>query len=163
MMLPNVNMAKEGGIIQRLNYGVIFKSMGMIDTAEQAWKHTIQIQISSFNMDNMFPETKCQHNSSEYSQLMDMLQHINKIKSDTYERVNNISNVIYQLIHTTKHAHFPARDRRAILDFIGDLSKQLFDTARVKDLEVLAQHVAAMADQTGQLQHAFQQHSSGME
>ena len=68
--------------------------------------------------------------------------------------------VIYQLIPTSKNAHVCATDRRGILDFVENFPEQLFG---VQYLEVLVQHASAMTDQTGQLQHGFQKHSSGME
>ena len=156
-------MAKKASIIQRLNYGVVFKDVGMLDAAEQAWKHTFQIQLPSIRLNNNSPPAVCRENSSECRQISDIVYEIYSIQEDMAYRVNNVTAVINDIVPLSRHAQPSTKSRRGILNFVGDLSKQLFGTATNKDLDVLAEHVAAMVQETSQLQHAFQQHSTGME
>ena len=52
------------------------------------------------------------------------------------------------------------RARRSLLPFIGTLSKGLFGTATMHDVDILAAHINALTSQSVKMAHALQQHGS---
>lgn len=53
-----------------------------------------------------------------------------------------------------------AKSKRAILGFVGSLSKTLFGTATMDDVNILAQHINALTSRAILLTKAVTQHSN---
>ena len=54
---------------------------------------------------------------------------------------------IHKLLPERKILEINSREKRALLPFIAQLSKSLFGTATQKDVQVLAEHIAALENE----------------
>jgi len=87
--------------------------------------------------------------------------HINSVKLQTRTTVNRILENIFDLIPQTKLTG-KSRSVRSFLPFIGQLSKGLFGTATMDDVNILARHINALVRRTQGLYRAMSQHDNHM-
>ena len=96
---------------------------------------------------------RCADNSSYCNTLNDIISVIHTIHVQTESKVNEVVKSIKSLIPQTELAH---RGYRSFLPFIGSLSKTLFGTATMDDVNLLATHINALNSRTRQLATAMQ-------
>lgn len=149
--------------VNRVNYGVIFRHVSQLDNSQQYWKHTFQIRLPVMPSQSRMTACHASRNTDVCNQMAEIVQSLNQIRSQGYDRVQTMIDKVYKLVPETD---FPKNDKqrssRSLLPFIGDLSKSLFGTARMSDLKILQDHMKAMSAQSNILFHDFQEHAHNM-
>ncbi|CAC5392154.1 unnamed protein product [Mytilus coruscus] len=133
--------------ILKLNYGIIFEKQGRIHFGEDVWKHTFQIKMTIKKGSVEIQQCKQKQICRRYNEMivqLDMLQKQNVVN------LNETVNVIKQLIPTNKPTLVKSKrkSKRAILSFVRQLSKTLFNTATMDDVNLLARHINALTTRT---------------
>jgi hypothetical protein len=146
-------------IVQRLNYGVLFKSEGSLQFTTEDWLHTFQIKLPVHILKSMKrAKLRCPLNDT-CSDIAVMLNHINKLNRDLSKFIRTTTKLIHQLLPKVKETEIPqGRTTRAWFPFIGDISKTVFGTATTQDVELLAQHIQAMQMQQTKAFKILSQH-----
>ena len=150
----NQGEAKE--IVQRLNYGIVFKPEVDMFMAQEEWLHTFQIPIPrSLGSPNV---GSCHRDNETCFLINQAFLQVMVIRTETALRINNTVNNIRKLIPETK-IH-KSRSARSLLPFIGTLSKSIFGLADEKDIEILAKHINALTRRTEGLSEILSQHGT---
>ena len=152
-------MAKSIDVVQRLNYGVIFDKIGVLNNAEQMWIHTIHIPFP-VNEWPMISPPFCPNGSLPCGNIWKLWTTFETIRQDIEEQVANVTEEIKSLV--PEHKMKNGRSHRAILGFVGSLSKSIFGTATVKDMQILTEHINEIVAMNNRLTHAFETHAEGM-
>ena len=135
-------------IIQRLNYGVVFRENGQLVLSNEHWLHTFEISIPEFVA---IPSLgTCHKDNSTCMMIAHILASLNTVRAETSARLNNTIQTIRKLIPEAEVKR--SRSRRSLLSFLGDLSKTLFRTATVEDVNTLARHKNALTKRTRAMQ-----------
>ena len=155
---PSVS-GKKVSNLQRLNYGVIFKPVDHLQLAGESWIHTFEIMLP--RTVNLFSIFGCNRSKRICDLVNEMLVEINQIRQDTEVMINGTIDTIINLLPERK---FPvkSRSRRAILPFIGDLSRSIFGTATIKDVELLARHINSLNKISSNLIKSVEQHENDL-
>lgn len=145
-------------MVQRLNYGVVFKKTTDLVIARDFWLHTFEI---------IFPENLetpilpvCKGNNQSCQVTSHVLAQINNVCTETSSRLNDTLDTMMELIPETK-IH-KSRSKRSLLPFIGKLSKGLFGTATMEDVNILAKHMNKLPQVSIGLSKALAQHEDHM-
>ena len=150
----NQGEAKE--IVQRLNYGIVFKPEVDMFMAQEEWLHTFQIPIPRrLGTPNV---GSCHRDNDTCFLINQALLQIMVIRTETALRINNTVNTIRKLVPETKVDK--SRSARSLLPFIGHLSKSLFGLATEKDIDTLAKHINALTRRTEGLSEVLSQHGT---
>lgn len=141
-MIRNSDAAQE--VLQRLNYGMLFKHVGTLQPASDFWMQTFQIVLPDKIYLNQ-TKVRCNIPNSEgckpTKKLFDVMY---TIKANAQNHLNGVIEEIEQIV---PQVVIPtSRSTRSILPFIGDLSKTLFGTASERDVQLLAKHIQALED-----------------
>ena len=75
----------------------------------------------------------------------------------TKVRLNNTLDTIYQLI-PEKNTLPKRRGKRALFGFIGEISRSLFNTATLDDVNLLVKHINSLKKNTNKIMSSIQQH-----
>lgn len=157
------NKVEIDNVIQRLNYGTIFKSEGTLQLSREYWIHTFQIPIpSDINIPKGFSV-----NRHSCSQLIDcqfqqsLLDQVHGVQLELYSHVSKTLKFIKNVIPFHK-SDKSKKQRRALLPFIGSLYKGLFGTATMDDVNILASHINSLTKTTINMANALKQHTSHM-
>ena len=160
LVLMSLNLwcsATAQKIHHKLNYGIMFEKKGTVHFGKDEWTHTFQIKMpvkkSSFKLDKCNDKAICE----DYNRLISA---INMIQKQNEFTLNETVNIIKSLVPLTKtHTKITkGKSKRAILSFVGQLSKTLFGTATMDDVNILAQHINALTVRTIKLTNAMSQH-----
>ena len=118
----------------------------------ESWLHTFEIPLPRY-FKNQMP-INCTKTKSECFLQNTLLQQIDIIKYQTISHVNNTLNFIHEIV---PHTNLKASNRktRSLLPFIGSLSKTLFNTATMDDVNILASHVNQLIRQSSKISHAL--------
>ena len=143
--------------VQRLNYGVVFELQDSLHLSCEIWLHTFEIPLpEGLDLKNAFACT------NESCKLMyDFIQEIEQIKLNTESMISSTLNSIKQLV-PERHLINSNRRRRSVLPFIGDISKSIFSTATVKDVERLARHINSLNRISTKLIKTVEQHENDL-
>ena len=153
-------MAKSIEVIQHLNYGVIFDKIGILNNAEQKWTHTIHIPLPTNDWPKI-PPPFCQNSSLPCGTTWKLWSKVDLIRQDIMTQVTNITEEIKNIVPEYRIAA-KGRSHRAILGFVGSLSKSIFGTATMKDVNILKEHMNEIITENSRLTHAFENHANGM-
>ena len=149
--------------IQRLNYGVLFKPDSKLVLSQEYWTHTFHLNLPGRMKPTSMP--RCTQNSSYCVTLNDLISVVHTIHVQTQSRVNEVVRSIKSLIPETEFSS-NSKKARAFLPFIGSLSRSLFGTATIEDVQILASHVNVLNSRTRNfaktLQHSEERLSSFM-
>ena len=149
--------------IQRLNYGVLFKPDSQLVLSQEYWTHTFHLNLPGRMKPTSMP--RCTQNSSYCVTLNDIISVVHTIHVQTQSHVNEVVRSIKSLIPETEFSS-NSKKARAFLPFIGSLSRSLFGTATIEDVQILASHVNALNSRTRNfaktLQHSEERLSSFM-
>ena len=115
----------------RLSYGIVFQAETELLLAQEDWVHTFEISLPS-EID-IIPITGCNHDQDTCLIISQVLSQINEIRMQTKVRLNNTLDTIYQLIPEKKTLP-KSRGKRALFGFIGEISRSLFNTATLDDV-----------------------------
>ncbi|MEW8546929.1 MAG: envelope fusion protein, partial [Candidatus Thiodiazotropha sp.] len=145
--------------LQRINYGVIFQHKAGLELTTDYWLHTFEIQLPE-------PLTTSHlsgcHNDKNICHLFKpILKEIHDIVNRNEMMLNNTVKTIENLVRNSP-TDKPNRRRRSIFSFVGELSKTIFGTATVEDVNTLAKHINALHKQTRNIVNLIQQHEDGV-
>ena len=141
--------------LQRLNYGVLFEAQSQIQMSKETWIHTFEVQLPE--QLNMIRLSGCNQDIKTCSVVNDVLLEVNQIRQETELFFNYTIGTIENLVPERNNI-LKFRTKRSILPFIGDLSKSLFGTATVEDVQLLAKHINVLNRLTDNVVKSVQQH-----
>ncbi|XP_052809655.1 uncharacterized protein LOC128238123 isoform X1 [Mya arenaria] len=144
--------------LQRLNYGVVFESQDPVQLATESWIHKFAIELpESINIVDL---TGCSEGPKTCKIVNEVLLEINQVREETEVMINNTIDSIIRLI--PERNLVKQRSRRALLPFIGSISKSIFGTATTNDVENLARHINALNKLTRNMANSIQQHDNNL-
>ena len=141
--------------LQRLNYGVVFEAQAQVQLSKEIWIHTFEIQLPEDI--SMIKLSGCNRDVETCSVVNNVLLEMNQIRQETEVILNNTLSAIAKLVPERKTI-LKSRTARSILPLIGDLSKTLFGTATIGDVELLAKHINALNKLTTNIVKSVSQH-----
>lgn len=140
----------------RLNYGVMFQKQIDVDFASDTWVHTFEIPLF---LDVTLPElSKCTLRNPKYCFTLHQLSvNIKVIRTKLKSHLDSAKQLVYALIPEIKMP-LKSRSKRALLPFVGELSKSLFGVATSNDVNVLAQHINQLTKNNNKVAKALKRY-----
>ena len=158
ILLCSVGVTEEKKLVQRLNYGVVFREDSHLILSNEYWFHTYEITIPEYVA---IPNIgTCHKDNSTCLLIAHVLTSINTVRSETAARLNSTVETIKKLV--PKLDVHKSRSRRSLLPFIGQFSKSLFGTATVDGVNILAKHMNAITKRTRQMASLLAQHEDDL-
>jgi len=149
------NVTSAENIVQRINYGVVFRQESRLHLATESWLHTFKVTLPK--KVNVPSQSFCSVDSKSCmftNNMLHFVQHLQRsMEYDLSQTIMSISTLVPQ----TKIFDIE-RKQRSLLPFIGTLAKGLFGLATMSDVRLLANHINALNRRTQQIGHALQQH-----
>ena len=154
------------GVVDRINYGVIFKREQDLLISREYWLHTFHIELPKrFNLQQV-PSCDVQYNCNtskcdvlyECRMLHSLVTQVHNLHASLFSDYNETMKTIKTLIPQTTHFG-KDRNYRSLLPFIGKMYKGLFGLATMDDVNIMASHINAIAKRTNCLAKALEQHS----
>ena len=143
-------------MFQRLNYGVIFQQKERVIIARDFWYHTFELNLPvTLAMPRL---AACTKQNASCRMLSHFLAQLDSVRAETAARLNSTIQSIEELIPQTR-IH-KSRSRRSLLPFLGKLSKGLFGTATIDDVNILANHMNKLNKMATGLARALTQHEN---
>ena len=142
MSLLTVVSTAKVNLIQRINYGVMFEQQGSLISGSEYWIHTFQIPLPSKQGNVEF--TQCDIVHQHCFILNQVISQLSAIRTQVSFNINQTVDMVHKLVgHVSLDtpSKTETRLRRGLFDFIGSISKSLFGTATVQDVNRLAKHV----------------------
>ncbi|WAR04280.1 Y068-like protein [Mya arenaria] len=140
--------------VQRLNYGTVFTQVSDLVLAKDSWLHTFEL---------VFPDTfdlpmlpMCDERKHSCLKISDVVSQLNSVRTNLASQMNATMNTIFELV--PEAAIHKSRSKRALFSFIGKLSKGLFGTATMADVDMLAHHMNKLYKMNIGLSKALSQH-----
>ncbi|XP_048252709.1 uncharacterized protein LOC125380964 [Haliotis rufescens] len=142
----------------RLPWGVVFVHMSRIDISQNKWIHIFQYKLP--DLDGMGNRSRYRDFCSTYTlacyTVSAMDGYIEKAERELFAYWTYVHKDINLLIPHINIFHKDSRTKRAILPFIGSISRSLFGTATVEDVERLARYVKQLSLHAANTSRAFQ-------
>ncbi|CAC5362606.1 unnamed protein product [Mytilus coruscus] len=154
-MTVQANNAEED--IHRLNYGVLFQKQPSIYLSHEYWLHTFEVELPSNISIQSIPS--CTSAVSTCYLFNSIIFHVNALKENTMTFTHRTLMEIFDMVPETD-LNPQKRKSRALLPFIGSLSKSFFGTATMDDVNLLANHINKLVKRDRQMSHALEQHGS---
>ncbi|KAL5009348.1 hypothetical protein ScPMuIL_014929, partial [Solemya velum] len=148
------------GIIQRLNYGTIFRADGHILLGTEYWHQTFQIQLP--DLPNTYSEKEAcgQVQGATCTYIKYMTLQIYTLHHETRRKLVQTLHFIEN--HVPQATHIPSKTKRALFGFVADWSKSIFGTATIKDVQILSQHIKHLTTRTDKVLDTLEQHGQHM-
>ena len=144
--------------IQRLNYGVAFQYRSALQLSNEYWLHTFKIPLPAMLQ---LPSIGTCHKDDDTCMLIGhVLAQINTVRAETSTRLNDTLQTVYKLI--PEAAQIKGRGKRSLLPFLGQISRSIFGTATLDDINVLSRHINELSSRTVKISHAIEQHGAHM-
>lgn len=139
MVVLNFIHVAEGSVsvLQRINYGVVFQPTSDIVLAQDTWYHTFELKLPEII--NMPSLPTCRNDNDTCKIVAHVLEQLNNLRIETVSKMNETLSTILDLVPESK-IH-KSRSKRSLLPFVGKLSKGLFGTATMDDVNILASHI----------------------
>ncbi|KAH3809067.1 hypothetical protein DPMN_137430 [Dreissena polymorpha] len=154
LVFSSVSCAEDDSVVNRLNYGEVFQHSSQVVIARDYWLHTFEIVIpDKFDVPAL---PACKVNNQSCLMLSHMMTQINSLRLGTAAKFNDTISSIESLIPESTITQ--SRSKRALLPFIGKLSKGLFGTATMDDVNILADHMNELTKMSVGLSEALSQH-----
>lgn len=148
--------------LTRVNYGVTFTFEGSLQITPEYWSHTFDLEVPTGEATS--PARICKHQDEQVcNDLHQLIHRAQLIHSQCIAEFNLTLERALKLIPEFNLPETKSRSKRAILPFVGDMSKSLFGTATFHDVKILAAHIAVLHKQDGQFTKAFQQFGNHMQ
>ena len=142
----------DSQVINRVNYGVVFTKQTTVGVVYDYWTHTVQINIPDIEAPHRRRSTCFHHIKGQINHLCLPLQHmyrsVDNVRNEFFKTLNASFAEFMTMMPTSPSQKSRSKSRRAPLSFVGDISKSIFGTARVKDVKLLARHIEALEDKT---------------
>lgn len=142
-------------VLQRINYGVVFKEEAHLVIAKESWLHTFEIELPKVYQ--LSKNDFCSNRSQECNFLNSEPNFVYSIHKGYEMQLHDIVKAIHSLIPQTQLFN-GNRVTRSFLPFIGTLAKGLFGTATMSDVELLARHINVLNKRTELLTNVLHQH-----
>lgn len=148
----------SNGLIQRINYSVVFKEEPNIILAQEYWMHTFRIPLPKrFAIPKV---EKCTGDKQGCSTLNSLSHFVHNLHMQAATHFNETMKSIQVLLPSVDLNRVPRRRQtRALLPFVGSLSKSFFGTATMDDVNILASHINMLTRHTNQMANLLVQHS----
>ncbi|CAC5362515.1 unnamed protein product [Mytilus coruscus] len=124
--------------IRRLNYGVLFQKQPSLYLSREYWLHTFEVELPSNISIQSIPS--CNSAVSTCYLFNSIIFHVNVLKENTMTFTHRTLIEIFDMVPET-NLNPQKRKSRALLPFIGSLSKSFFGTAAMDDVNLLANHI----------------------
>lgn len=146
------------GLIQRINYGVVFKEEPNIILAQEYWMNTLTIPLPKRFA---IPKSeKCTGAKQGCSTLNNLAQFVHNLHVQALTHYNETMKSIQVLLPSVDlNPVQRRRQTRSLLPFVGSMSKSLFGTATMDDVNILASHINMLTRHTNQMANLLVQHS----
>ena len=145
-------------VIVKEHLGTVFRRVAMLDNSISYWGHTIVVPLpdfsalsgySSFCTEKSYPgqEDFVTDLCRNYGDTLGIYDSVRALLRKDLNKKINIMNALIPAGKVTKQGdnlNEQRRNKRSPLDFIGTVSKNLFGTATVKDVEALKSHIIAL-------------------
>lgn len=147
--------------ILRLNYGVVFNPIGSVHFGQDMWYHTFQIKLPIKQNHNDIGKCKIGSFKEKCQNFNEVISEINQIQRRTVYQLNETVKIINRIIPAKQQLNQKPsiKTKRAILGFIGSLSRTLFGTATIDDVNILAKHINALTSTTYEISKAIAKHA----
>lgn len=146
---------QDKGLVQRINYGVVFKKQSFLYLASESWLHTFRIDLpKDVRLTRM---SMCNQTIHECSSLNNMLNFIHFLHDSTESQLLQTIRSIHTLVPQS-NIFKETRLSRSLLPFIGNLAKGIFGLATMGDVNLLANHINALNARTRMFANALHQH-----
>jgi hypothetical protein len=131
-----------------------------MDNAQQYWYHTYQILVPQEGDVPIITPTCSEYKEIDKiincTQRQSLRVHLAPIQRSLYKYINDTEAKINLLIPESRNIpRAKSVTKRALLPFLGQISKGLFGTATTEDLKVLQDHMMAMVKEQNKVVHAF--------
>ena len=136
----------------RNNYGTAFVHKGVVELSRSQWRHTFVVDLSTEPLPRhnlvhcMVPQKPINKSlpdtATGMGRICESVQAYTSRIHDLRDRVQKEMDNIDLLLPTLNTQTNSGRQRRAILGFIGQISKSLFGTATESDVNTLTGHIA---------------------
>lgn len=148
---------KVDGTLQRINYGTVFKDNGHIIISNEYWRHTFEVPLPTLHSIQPFVNTCGKIPGNACNSVKSIITNINIIQQETRAKIAHLFTFIQSHIPII---NIKKKSKRALLPFIGSLSKSFFGTATMDDVNLLASHLNALQKQSIKMANALSQHGS---
>ena len=153
-------------VVDRINYGVVFKQEQDLLISREHWLHTFHIVLPKRFKLTKVPScnVKYQCNSPQCDigydcrMLHTVITQIHNLHQSLFSDYNETMKEIRTLIPQTNLLQ-NGRQKRSLLPFIGNLYKGLFGLATMNDVNILASHINEIAKRTNGITKALEQHN----
>jgi hypothetical protein len=143
---------------QRLNYGVVFQSHTNVDFASDVWTHTFEIPLYIHVRVTIDEMTKCSLRNRKYCLILHQLSDgINMVRKKLKSQLTDTKNLTFNMVPELTRP-LTSRSKRALLPFVGDLSRSIFGIATTGDVNKLAQHVNQLTRRENKVTRALQRY-----
>ncbi|XP_062574148.1 uncharacterized protein LOC134235987 [Saccostrea cucullata] len=149
----------EDKIVQRINYGVVFKEQSKIILSQEYWLHTFHVRLPKRVHVSKVPFCNVHAFRQGCVLLNNLANFVQGLHKEPLIHFNETMRQIKTLVPQTNILN-QGRQLRALLPFIGSLSKSIFGTATIDDVNILAGHINALNRKTENIVKALQQHGS---
>ena len=141
--------------ISRINYGTIFEKYSDIYFSAEHWTHTFIFKLEkSKDINPFWPACNCTNvDGIFHPDFKYVFGKLSKLHNITLAEVDNTVDNILKLIPT--HKIHISRRRRSILPIIGTVSRSLFGTATVEEVEKIANFVNRVKNKQNQIIEGF--------
>lgn len=144
-------------VIQRINYGVVFKQESFLYMSSEEWLHTFEVELPhNVKLPRM---SFCIDNSNDCSNINSMVNFIHSLHDSTESQLFETIKAIHTLVPQTEY-FYNKRDGRSLLPFIGSMSKGIFGLATMSDVHLLARHINELNKRYRVMTNVLQQHGS---
>ena len=138
-------------MFQRLNYGVIFQQKERVIIARDFWYHTFELNLPvTLAMPTL---AACTKQNAACRMLSQFLSQLDSVHAETAARLNSTVQSIEELIPQMC-------SWQSLLPFLGKLSKGLFRTSTMDDVNILANHMNKLNKMASGLAKALTQHEN---
>ena len=144
--------------LQRLNYGMVFQTRSALQLSNEYWLRTFKVPLPAALH---LPSIGTYHKGVDTCILIGhVLAQINTICAETSARLNDTLETVYRRL--PESAHIKGRGKRSLLFFLGQLSRSIFGTATVDDINILSRHINELSRRTMKISTAIEQHGAHM-
>lgn len=135
--------------------------MGNLHISSEYWLQTYQISLpNQITKPKSFFVNKQSCSKLNCQFLQSLLNQIHGIQVDTYSHVSKTLEFLKSVVPF--HKNQSKRKTRSLLPFVGSLSKSLFGTATMDDVNILASHINTLTQTSNNIVNALQKHSEHM-
>ena len=144
-------------IVQRLNYGVIFRQESFLHMSTESWLHTFKVELpKKVTLSKMY---FCEEIKNECNSMNNMVNFIHALHDSTESQLKETIKAIHALVPQTNYFG-SKRNQRSLLPFIGSLAKGIFGLATLGDVQMLAKHINELNRRSILMANTLHQHGS---